>query len=126
MSRRLQVLSIGLLIGVVIGVFLHARADAPTITIEDKGLFVVANSYPANGTNAPTELVAGHWGDKFNVTVYDNQTHTVNWKVWSNYGMANQTLVVDANNTLTESTIVYLDLGTSVLSDPIYFDWSWN
>ncbi len=94
-SRRLQVLSIGLLIGLAIGVFLHARAEGPTITIEDKGLFVVANSYSASGTSAPTELIAGHWGDKFNVTIYDNQTHTVNWKVWNNYGMENQTLIVD-------------------------------
>ncbi len=86
----------------------------------------MANSYPANGTSAPTELIAGHWGDKFNVTIYDNQNHTVNWKVWNNYGMENQMLIVNANNTLTESTIVYLDLGTSVLSDRIYFDWSWN
>ncbi len=88
------------------------------VEMKDLGIFVVMNSSPANGTNAPLPLIAGTWGDRFNFTITDGQSHIVNF--WS------QDLNINVNATLSRSTVVYLELGTASLPSNFYIQTSWT
>ncbi len=88
------------------------------VEMKDLGIFVVMNSSPANGTSAPLPLVAGTWGDQFNFTITDGQSHIVNF--WS------QDLNIDVNATLSRSTVVYLEVGTALLPSHFYIQTSWT
>ncbi len=88
------------------------------VEMRDLGIFVVMNSAPANRTSAPLPLVSGTWGDRFNFTITDGQTHIVNF--WS------QDLEIDVNATLSGSTLVYLELGTASLPSNFYIQTSWT
>jgi hypothetical protein len=88
------------------------------VEMRDLGVFVVMNDSPANGTSAPLSLVAGTWGDRFNFTITDGQSHIVNF--WS------QDLKIDVNATLSRSTVVYLELGTASLPSSFYIQTSWT
>jgi hypothetical protein len=80
------------------------------LTVEDRGLYV--------GTD-------GNWGDSLNVTILDGQSHFMNFRLFDSYGQTNQTTVIDENRTITESGIVYVDLGTPILHSPYFFDIRW-
>ena len=88
------------------------------VDLRDMGLFVVLNSSPANGTSAPLPLIAGTWGDGFNFTITDGQIHLVNF--------LSEDLNIDANATLSRSTVVYLELGTQSLPQSFYIQTSWT
>ncbi len=88
------------------------------VEMKDLGIFVVINGAPANGTSAPLPLVAGTWGDRFNFTITDGQTHVVNF--WSH------DLKIDVKATLPGSTLVYLELGTASLPSNFYIQTSWT
>jgi len=93
-------------------------STSSSVEMRDMGLFVVMNSSPANDTNAPLPLVAGTWGDQFNFTIGDGQSHVVNFHC--------QELGIDVNATLSQSTIVYLELGTTSLPGNFYIQASWT
>jgi len=116
---------VGLLLLVVIVPVLRGQhrlsvfgSSGQGVGMRDMGLFVVLNSSPANGTSAPLPLIAGTWGDRFNFTITDGQSHLVNF--WS------EDLNIDANATLSRSTVVYLELGTQSLPGNFYIQTSWT
>ncbi len=80
------------------------------LTVEDRGLYV--------GTD-------GNWGHSLNVTILDGQSHLMNFRLFDNYGLANQTTVIDENRTIAESGMVYVDLETSLLHPPFFFAIRW-
>ncbi len=116
---------VGLLLLVVIVPVLKGQhrlsvfgSSSPSVDMRDMGLFVVLNSSPANGTSAPLPIIAGTWGDRFNFTITDGQSHQVNF--WS------EDLNIDANATLSRSTVVYLEPGTQSLPQNFYIQTSWT
>lgn len=126
--RAIQLLPIFLAAVVLGAVVAHSfvRADLQYVTVRDGGLFIVANSYPTNSTYLG--LTAGHWGEMFNVTTLPivNSTLLV-FTVFQNYQMLNQTVIQNLNSTLRGSGTftIYLDLGSSSISEPEYTDVKW-
>jgi len=116
---------VGLLLLVVIVPVLRGQhrlnvfgSNGSGVEMRDMGIFVVMNSSAANGTNAPLALIAGTWGDRFNFTITDGRSHIVNF--WS------QDLNINANATLSQSMVVYLELGTATLPSNFYIQTSWT
>ncbi len=116
---------VGLLLLIVIVPVLRGQhrlgvfgSSSQGVDLRDMGLFVVLNGSPANGTSAPLPLIAGTWGDRFNFTITDGQSHLVNF--WS------EDLNIDANATLSRSTVVLLELGTQSLPGNFYIQTNWT
>jgi len=86
-------------------------------------MFVVANSYPANGTSVPRDLIAGHWGDMLNFT---SSCGSIRYAFIERYGQPNATLIFSVNATVPESMLVYLDLGSSNISNSILLNIAWT
>ncbi len=95
------------------------------LAVDDQGLFVVANSHSANGTSVPRDLVAGHWGELVNTTVLDNSEHLMNFRLFNGTGV-DGILMFSVNSTLTESTLIHLDMGTSELPGTFYLELRWT
>ncbi len=97
--------------------FGHAQAMPPSdpVRVEDKGLFVVANSYSSNMTIPVVDgiimsiLTAGHLGNHWEVQVLDSQPH--NFQFEADIGAS----IILENATITHSATVYLDLGGTEL-----------
>ncbi len=95
------------------------------LAVDDQGLFVVANSYSTNGTSVPRDLVAGHWGELVNTTVLDNSEHLMNFRLFKGKGVVG-ILIFSVNSTLTKSTLIHLDMGTSELPGTFYLELRWT
>jgi len=116
---------VGLLLLVVIVPVLRGQhrlsvfgSSSQGVDMRDLGLFVVLNNSPANGTSSPLPLIAGTWGDRFNFTITDGQSHLLNF--WS------EDLNINANEPLSQSMVVYLELGTQSLPQNFYIQTSWT
>lgn len=115
-------------VSIIFGSYFHfGYSTAPLVTIQNDGLFVVANSYPTNATYLG--LTAGHWGEIFNVTITPSVNRTqLQFTVYQNYQMLNQSIIQNINSTIYGSGTftIYLDLGSSNISTPEYTDVKWS
>ncbi len=93
----------------------QAMPGPDPVRVEDKGLFVVANSYSSNMSIPVVDgvimnvLTAGHFGNYWDVQVLDSQPHSFQFEM--DIGGS----ILLENATITHSATVYLDLGGTQL-----------
>jgi len=104
---------------------LTSADSSETVTVTDRGLFVIADNYPDNSSNPAVsgvvmnELVAGQWGNWYEVTVTGDDLHVLGLKTYDHFGANDETILLNVKFTIGGNVTVLLGLGTSSL-DGIY------
>ncbi len=130
--RRVPYTEIGFLVFISALGWAHSISSSPDadISIQDNGLFVVANDTPSNATlvaigNATFytgNLTAGTWGDWYNVTV-SSGIHSLTFTVkWENGALVDREAMELRGPGLV---VVYYGFGRPVI-DNFYLGWGWT